>query len=144
MAPPIHVDRDGFVLHLSHVLKILPGLVHCSSMGEQLHNLVTNSSSEKLSQDSITCLTAPADFLNNSVLNPLLLALQAWLTSLIQSSNICLFVPSKVLMAVNIESLGLSLLTLASSGKLRVGFSGWLPSFPLVLTEYLPILLVWH
>ena len=84
---------------------------------KQLRNLVTSSSSEKLSQDRITCLTALADFLNNSVLNLLLLALHAWSTSSIQSSKFCLFVPSKDLMDVNIESLDLSLLTLVNSWK---------------------------
>ena len=108
---------------------------------KQLRNFVTNSSSEKLSQDSITCLTAPADFLNNSVLNPLLLALQAWLTSSIQSSKCCLLVPSKVLMAVNIESLDFiftypcqfleTLLCLASLAGCH--------HFPSTLIEYLPI-----
>ena len=81
---------------------------------KQLRNFVTNSLSDRLSHERITCLTAPADFLNNSVLKPQLLALQAWLTSSIQSSKCCLFVPSKVLMDENIESLDLSLLTLAS------------------------------
>ena len=84
---------------------------------KQLRNLVTSSSSERLLQDNITCLTAPADFLNSSVLNPLSLALHAWSTSSIQSSNFCLFVPSKVLMDVNMESLDLSLLTLVNSWK---------------------------
>ena len=84
---------------------------------KQLRNFVTNSSSEKFLQDKITCLTAPADFLNNSVLNPLLLALQAWSILLIQSLKVCLLVPSKVFIAVNIESLDLSLLTLVNSWK---------------------------
>ena len=84
---------------------------------KQLCNFVTSSSSEKLLQDNITCLTAPADFLNNSILNPLLLALHAWSTSSIQSLKVCLFVPSKVLIDVNIESFDLSLLTLVNSWK---------------------------
>ena len=100
-------------------------MLHSSSLAlfivraweKQLRSFVTNSSSERLLQDSITCLTAPADFLNNSVLNPLLLALHAWSTSSIQSSKICLLEPLKILIAVNIESFDLSLLTLISSWK---------------------------
>ena len=106
---------------------------------KQLYNFVTNSSSEKLLQDNITCLTAPADFLNSSVLNPLLLALQDWSTSSIESSNDCLLVPSKVFIAVNIESLDLSYSPLLIPGRLLADFSGWWPSFPGILTECLPI-----
>ena len=84
---------------------------------KQLHNFVTSSSSERLLQDNITCPTAPADFLNNSVLNPLLLALHAWLTSSIQSSKVCLFCTIEGLIDVNIESFDLSLLTLVNSWK---------------------------
>ena len=100
------------MLHSSSLASFIVG-----AWEKQLCNFVTNSSSEKLLQDNITCLTAPADFLNNSVLNPLLLALQAWSTLSIQSSKVCLLVPSKVLIAVNIESFDLSLLTLVSSWK---------------------------
>ena len=64
---------------------------------KQLLSFVTSLSSVNSSQDKTTCRTAPADFLKISVLKSLLLALQAWLILLIQSSKACLFVPSKIL-----------------------------------------------
>ena len=82
---------------------------------KQLFNFATSSLSVSSSQDKTTCCTASADFLKISVLKSLLLALQAWLISLIQSSKTCLFVPSKILMGVNIASFALSLLALVSS-----------------------------
>ena len=82
---------------------------------KQLLNFATSSLSISSSQDRITCLTAPLDFLKSSVLKPLLLAQQAWLTSSIQSSKACLLVPSKNFSEVNIESFALSLLALVSS-----------------------------
>ena len=82
---------------------------------KQLLSFVTSSSSVNSSQDKTTCHTAPVDFLKISVLKSLLLALQAWSISSIQSSKACLFVPSKILIEVNIASFALSLLALVSS-----------------------------
>ena len=114
-SPSIHIYHYRLMLQLLQVLQFLSSFIHCWCMKETTPQFWTSSSSVSSLQDKTTCHTAPVDFLKISVLKSLLLALQAWLISSIQSSNACLFEPSKILMGVNIALFTLSLLALGSS-----------------------------